>query len=243
MNSQVSDYHQSKLDALQRAIQYQFRQPELLIQAMTHRSYAQKNYERLEFIGDSILNYTIAKMLFEAFPQLPEGRLSRIRANLVNQETLAKIARELQIGSALFLGPGELKSGGADRASILADAMEALFAAVSLDENFNRAETLVRSLFRNRIHDIDLSQSEKDAKTQLQEALQHLHLPLPRYRIESVGGETPRQVFDVTCDLGETAIQTEASGNCRRVAEQLAAQKALVLLKKRYPELEKTLKN
>ncbi|MBQ5429457.1 MAG: ribonuclease III, partial [Neisseriaceae bacterium] len=132
------------LKKLQNTIDYVFRQPEILEQAMTHRSFSAQNNERLEFIGDSILNYVVAKMLFDAFPDLPEGRLSRLRANLVNQEVLANIARELHLGDALFLGQGELKSGGFDRPSILSDAMEALFAAVSIDADFTHAERIVR---------------------------------------------------------------------------------------------------
>ena len=127
------------LKKLQNTIGYTFRQPEILQRAMTHRSYSAHNNERLEFIGDAILNYAVAKMLFDAFPDLPEGKLSRLRANLVNQEVLAEIARELHLGDALFLGQGELKSGGFDRPSILSDAVEALFAAVSLDADFAAA--------------------------------------------------------------------------------------------------------
>ena len=157
---------------LQQKINYLFNNPNFIQQALTHRSYSSQNYERLEFIGDSILNYVVAKMLYEAFPKLPEGRLSPLRAQLVKEATLADIARQLHIGDALFLGVGELKSGGHDRASILADALEALFAAISLDADFATSEKIIRKIFSQKIKELDTSQSAKDAKTSLQELLQ-----------------------------------------------------------------------
>ena len=226
------------LQRLQNTIDYVFRQPEILEQAMTHRSFSAQNNERLEFIGDSILNYVVAKMLFDAFPDLPEGRLSRLRANLVNQEVLANIARELHLGDALFLGQGELKSGGFDRPSILSDAMEALFAAVSIDADFTHAERIVRQLFQKRIAEIDLTAYAKDAKTLLQEALQGLRLNLPKYRIVKHSEKDSGQVFEIECDLGELGKKFYATAGSRRAAEQIAAQAAFDFVRGQYGEIK-----
>lgn len=223
------------LQHIQQQLGYQFDQPKLLQQALTHRSYAAQNNERFEFIGDAILNYTVAKMLFVAFPKLSEGELSRLRSNLVNQDTLAEIATEMQIGHALYLGQGELKSGGFRRPSILADAMEAMFAAISFDADFARAEKTIRHLFAGRIKNINTDDSGKDAKTRLQEALQAHRLPLPKYRILEQAGEAHEQQFLVACDLGELAHQTQASGSSRREAEQKAAKEALAWLNTKRP--------
>ncbi len=214
----------------QQKINYQFKNSDLLKQALTHRSHSAQNYERLEFIGDSILDYTIAKMLYEAFPKLPEGKLSPIRAQLVKEATLADIARELKLGDALLLGIGELKSGGHDRASILADALEAVFAAVSLDADFGTAEKLVRRLFAQRIRQLDINSTAKDAKTLLQEMLQGRKWALPKYRIEKQTGEGNEARFDVSCDLGELGKIFYAHASSRRAAEQDCAQQALVWL-------------
>ena len=226
------------LTQLQQTIGHSFRQPEILEQAMTHRSFSAQNNERLEFIGDSILNYVVAKMLFEAFPDLSEGRLSRLRANLVNQEVLANIARELHLGDALFLGQGELKSGGFDRPSILADAVEALFAAVSLDADFTHAERIVRQLFQKRITEIDLTAHAKDAKTLLQEALQGLRFALPKYRIVKHSEKDSEQVFEIECDLGELGKKFYATAGSRRAAEQVAAQAAFDFVREQYGEIK-----
>lgn len=220
---------------IQMAFDYQFTRPELLRQALTHRSFSAKNNERFEFVGDSILNYTVAKMLFTAFPQLSEGELSRLRANLVNQDTLAAIAVDIHVGDALLLGAGELKSGGFRRPSIVADAMEAMFAAVSFDADFSAAEQVVRHLFAERIRHIDPHDSGKDAKTRLQEALQARHLPLPKYRIVEQVREAQEQQFVVQCDLGELGYQTESAGHSRREAEQATAKVALAWFNEHYP--------
>ncbi len=219
--------HRAALAHIQRQLDYEFKRPELLRQALTHRSYAAQNNERFEFVGDAILNYTVAKMLFSAFPKLSEGELSRLRANLVNQDTLAEMALAMQVGDGLYLGPGELKSGGFRRPSILADAMEAMFAAISFDADFNRAEAVVRRLFAERVANINLSNSGKDAKTRLQEALQAQRLALPKYRILAQTGEAHEQEFEVECDLGELGYQGRARGGSRREAEQKAAEAAL----------------
>lgn len=229
------------LAVIERKIQYGFKNKNLLIQSLTHRSYSAQNNERLEFIGDSILDYAIAKMLFEAFPKLPEGRLSPLRAQLVKEATLAEIARELDLGSVLFLGAGELKSGGHDRASILADALEALFAAVSLDSDFLTAEKLIRKLFSQKIKMLDTKDSAKDPKTQLQELLQKYRLALPKYRIEQQIGEGNDARFDVSCDLGELGKITYATASTRRLAEQECAKQAIVWLEQDY--FKKTIKS
>lgn len=222
------------LDRIQQKIGYTFKQITYLNQALTHRSYGSQNNERFEFIGDSILDYVIAKMLFDAFKQLPEGRLSPLRAQLVKEATLAEIARELGLGHALLLGVGELKSGGSDRASILADALEALFAAVSLDANFQAAEQVIYQLFAERIRRLNLDTQIKDSKTQLQEFLQARKFALPKYRIEKQTGEGNEARFDVSCDLGELGQVFYATGNSRRIAEQDCAKQALAWLMQQF---------
>ncbi|AUZ04790.1 MULTISPECIES: ribonuclease III [Vitreoscilla] len=229
----LSVQRNQEIERLQKKLGYRFKRVELLHKALTHRSYGAKNNERLEFIGDSILNYTVAKMLFLTFPDMTEGELSRLRANLVNQDTLADIATELNVGDCLFLGVGELKSGGFRRPSILADAMEAMFAAVSFDANFDEAEHVVTLLFQNRIRNIDLRNHGKDAKTLLQEALQARRLPLPKYRIEDQFGEAHEQTFVIVCDLGELGFQCKAQAHSRRLAEQAAAKEALNYVEKK----------
>ena len=226
---------QQATQALQRHLGYTFRNPQFLTQALTHRSYSAKNNERFEFVGDAILDYSVAKMLFDAFPGYSEGELSRLRANLVNQDVLAEIARSMGVGDALYLGVGELKSGGFDRPSILADAVEALLAAISFDADFNAAEQTVRRLFQHRIATIDLSNQGKDPKTLLQEALQARRLPLPKYRIEHQSGEGNDARFDIACDLGELAHITYAQASSRRAAEQTAAKEALDWLQQQHP--------
>lgn len=221
-------------NALQRTLGHTFSDPALLVQALTHRSRNSQNYERLEFIGDSILDYVIARMLYEAFPKLPEGRLSPMRAALVKEATLAEIARSLNIGDALLLGMGELRSGGRDRASILADVLEALFAAVCLDSGLPAAETLIRRLFADRIRRIDTDSTGKDGKTRLQEFLQARKLPLPKYRIERQTGEGNTAHFDVSCDLGELGHIEYAGAHSRRAAEQQCAEQALAWLEQRF---------
>nr|WP_229799525.1 ribonuclease III [Vogesella fluminis] len=216
------------------ALDYSFSRFELLRQAVTHRSFGAPNNERFEFVGDSILNYTVARMLFDHFPKLSEGELSRLRANLVNQSTLAEIAQQLKLGDYLYLGEGELKSGGFNRPSILADAVEAIFAAISFDTDFMAAERVVRRLYQERVAAIDPSKHAKDAKTRLQEALQARRLSLPRYSILSQSGEAHEQSFRVQCDLAELDIITTGDGVSRRGAEQQAADAALLLLEQHF---------
>ena len=229
------------LTQIQRALAYSFKDSALLIRALTHRSFSAKNNERFEFVGDAILNYTVARMLFEAFPKLSEGELSRLRASLVNESVLAEIATQIKLGDGLFLGQGELKSGGFNRPSILADAMEALFAAVCFDADFDAAEQVVRNLFRERVLKANCINSAKDNKTSLQEALQARRLPLPKYRIEQQLGTAQNIQFVVSCDLGELGFVCTARGVSRKAAEQEAAQEALVWLEQQLP-LKKTKK-
>ncbi|ASK28220.1 ribonuclease III [Neisseria chenwenguii] len=220
---------------IQRRLGYEFRQPALLRQALTHRSFGAQNNERFEFIGDSVLNYTVAKMLFDAFPKLTEGELSRLRANLVNEGVLAEIALEMNVGDGLYLGAGELKSGGFRRPSILADAMEALFAAVSFDADFGAAEKVVRHLFAERVKHVNFKNQGKDNKTALQEALQARRLPLPKYRIDGQTGSGSDTRFVISCDLGELGFITRAEGASRKAAEQETAAEALKWLEQKFP--------
>lgn len=221
--------------AIQKKLGYEFRDISLLRQALTHRSCHAKHNERFEFVGDSILNYTVARMLFDAFPKLTEGELSRLRASLVNEGVLAEIAVEMDIGEGLYLGTGELKSGGFRRPSILADAMEAMFAAVSFDAGFAAAEEVVRHLFAERVKRVDFKNQGKDNKTVLQEALQARHLPLPKYRIEEQVGGVKDSRFVVSCDLGELGFICRAQGTNRKAAEQEAAAEALMWLERQLP--------
>ena len=224
---------------LQKRLDYTFRQPELLQQALTHRSAGKNNNERLEFVGDGIVNFVVAQMLYHAFPDLPEGRLSVLRTHLVKEAALAEMARELGVGAALTLGVGELKSGGHDRPSILADALEALFAAIRLDADLPTVERIIQQLFNQRIAHIDQHQPAKDNKTRLQEALQACRLPLPKYRIEKQTGEGEHAQFDVSCDLGELGKITYAHAHSRREAEQECARQALLWLEEHQPALSK----
>lgn len=217
---------------LQQALGHTFARQDLLLQALTHRSYAAANNERLEFLGDSVLNCTVARALYDAFPDLPEGSLSRLRANLVRQETLADIAVELRLGDVLRLGEGELKSGGFRRPSILADALESLFGAIFLDAGFDAAAGVVRGLFDPLVAKIDPKASGKDPKTQLQELLQSRRLPLPEYRLLSTEGEAHDQSFVVECVLAKPALNTRGVGKSRRAAEQEAARAACAQLQK-----------
>ena len=217
---------------LQQALDYSFVHADLLTQALTHRSYGAINNERLEFLGDSVLNCSVARALYDAFPDLPEGSLSRLRANLVRQETLAEIAVELKLGDSLRLGEGELKSGGFRRPSILADALESLFGAIFLDAGFDAAQRVVRRLFDPLVAQIDPRASGKDPKTQLQELLQSRRLPLPEYQLVETRGEAHDQSFIVECVLARPVLSTRGVGKSRRAAEQEAARQACAALQK-----------
>ncbi len=212
--------------ALGKKFGHVFRQPQLLQRALTHRSYSPEHNERLEFLGDSILGCVIAKFLYSNYPQLSEGELSRLRSHLVREETLATLARQIDLGSHLRLGEGELKSGGFRRPSILADAMEALFGAVLLDSGFDEAEQAVLNLYVPYIETIDVQTQGKDAKTLLQEYLQGRRLPLPTYSVVAMQGEAHEQSFRVECAIPSLNIAARGTGTSRRNAEQQAAQAA-----------------
>lgn len=207
-------------------IGHRFKDAGLLRRALTHRSFGATHNERLEFLGDSVVNCAIALELFEKFPDLSEGELSRLRANLVNQQTLHRIALDLELGGQLLLGEGELKSGGAARPSILADSVEALIGATLLDGGFGAAQTVVRRLFAADLAQIDPSVSGKDAKTLLQEFAQGKGMALPVYSLLATRGHAHAQTFEVQCLLEGCDIRTEGQGGSRRAAEQDAAGKA-----------------
>lgn len=205
---------------------YRFRDPALAQLALTHRSVGKPNNERLEFLGDALLGVMVAELLFEAHPHASEGELSRLRAQLVNGQALAVIARELELGDELKLGSGELKSGGFRRESILADAFEALVAAVYLDSDFEQCRATVHELFADRVAAIP--RSSKDAKTRLQEWLQGRGFPLPTYELKDSYGEDHAKTFDVSCAIAEPQdIVAEGRGGSRRAAEQDAAESVL----------------
>lgn len=207
-------------------LNYRFRNPALAALALTHRSVGKPNNERMEFLGDALLGAFVAEMLYEAHPKASEGELSRLRAQLVNGQALAVIARELELGDGLKLGPGELKSGGFRRDSILADAFEASLAAVFLDGGLEACRTVVRELFGERI--AALQRSSKDAKTRLQEWLQGKGFALPQYELVDTRGEDHAKIFDVRCTVAEpAAFGADASGPSRRQAEQDAAEVVL----------------
>ena len=213
--------------SLQRALGHRFNDAGLLELALTHRSVGGNNNERLEFLGDALINACVAETLYRRHTGLEEGDLSRLRASLVNQETLAEVARELDLGPHLILGPGELKSGGFRRASILADALEALIGAVFLDAGFDAARNSILGVLASRLASPPPADSLKDPKTRLQEMLQARELPLPVYAVESVRGEPHKQIFRVSCSIEPLGLSTEGEGSSRRAAEQEAARHAL----------------
>ena len=205
----------------------EFRDGGLLLQALTHRSFGTSHNERLEFLGDAMLNLAIARLTFEKFPAMPEGELSRLRANLVNQSVLAGIAEELGLGSVLRLGEGEIKTGGASRPSILADAVESLIGAVFVDSGFAAADALVSRLFATRLDSPAQNSPAKDAKTALQEWLQARRHQLPQYMVKRIEGAAHQQTFFVECITERPAFKVEGCGATRRAAEQDAATKVI----------------
>lgn len=215
---------------LAEAIGHHFSDKGLLRTALTHRSFGTPNNERLEFLGDGVLDFVVAAILYERFPHLPEGDLSRLRANLVRQETLYDLAQELGIGSRLRLGEGELKSGGASRPSILADTLEALFGAVYLDAGFDAVVGVIRRLYAPLIDALKPGQFQKDPKTRLQEWLQGKKKPLPRYQLLETSGAAHEQSFVVACEIDNPSLRTQGCGSSRRIAEQNAAEAALKAL-------------
>lgn len=217
----------NKHHRLFKKLNYVFKTPELLQQALTHRSAASLNNERFEFLGDSLLSTVIATALFHQFPNNSEGQLSRLRAHLVKGETLALIAHEMALGDHLYLGQGELKSGGFRRASILADALEAIFAAIYLDSDFAQCQTVILHLYDDRLKDNGLNENLKDSKTQLQEHLQSHKMSLPQYTLTKIEGEMHDQVFFIQCTVPSLKLIAEGRAETRRKAEQEAAKKLL----------------
>jgi len=220
------------IDRLQRKLGHVFADSSLLAQALTHRSFGQPNNERFEFLGDSVLNCAMAMMLFKRFPGLREGELSRVRSAMVCQSALARVAADLDIGSCLRMGEGELRSGGFRRPSILADALEALIAAVCLDAGFEAAHALVGRLFEPLLADVDPAASGKDAKTALQEWLQSHRIALPTYTMIRVLGEAHAQEFEVSCEVPKFSLRAFGRGSSRRAAEQQSAALMLEQLNK-----------
>ena len=221
------------LVALQKRLQHQFGNPGLLARALTHRSFSADHNERLEFLGDSVLNLAIAALLYEKLQALPEGDLSRVRANLVKQDTLHRLAVELKLAEVIRLGEGEARSGGHRRPSILADALEAIIGAVHLDAGYAAAEALVHRLYGNVEINPGMAAGAKDPKTELQEWLQGRKMKLPVYRVAGTLGAAHKQTFNVECEVPELGVIERGIGASRRAGEQAAAAAMLLTLKSR----------
>lgn len=215
------------LKQLQQSLGHQFTELALLRQALTHRSHGQPNNERLEFLGDSVLNCAMAALLYDSFGKIDEGDLSRLRANLVKQQSLVDVAHRLEVAKVLLLGEGEQKSGGFKRPSILGDTMEALFGAVFLDAGFDAARRVIAKLYQPILKTIDPNTLGKDAKTLLQEHLQSRRIPLPVYSVVATHGAAHNQVFEVECAIPKLNVTVLGTGGSRRAAEQAAAKQAL----------------
>jgi ribonuclease-3 len=223
----------SLLDSLQRRLQHTFSTPALLGQALTHRSFSADHNERLEFLGDSVLNLAVSDMLYKRLAGLPEGDLSRVRANLVKQETLHQLAQGLGLAEVIRLGEGEMKSGGQKRPSILADALESVIGAVYLDAGFDAAHNLVQRLFKAVEISPGMDAIGKDSKTALQEWLQGRKMKLPLYRVVGTLGAAHHQTFDVECEVVELNLTERGIGGSRRAGEQAAALAMLQTLKEK----------
>jgi ribonuclease-3 len=207
-----------------------FRRPELIARALTHRSHGATHNERLEFVGDAVLNCAVAAVLFERFPSIPEGELSRVRASLVNRDTLARLAREFALGGEIILGEGEVRSGGGERPSILADALEAVFGAVFVDAGFDAARSVIEHVYAAEFAGLDPATLGKDPKTRLQEWLQARHIAVPEYAVTAIGGEAHAQTFTIECRVPALGVAATGTGTNRRAAEQAAAADAFVRL-------------
>jgi ribonuclease-3 len=216
--------------ALERRIGHRFNDPALLARALTHRSFGSPHNERLEFLGDGVVGCVVAEELYARFPSLSEGELSRLRASLVREAALAEVARAIGLSGFLKLGEGEVASGGADRPSILADVLEALYGAVFLDGGYEAAREAVRLTFGDALAKLDPKLPVKDAKTSLQELLQGRHKKLPEYRVISTAGAAHKQVFEVECLAADLGLRATGSGSSRRLAEQQAAASLLKLI-------------
>lgn len=222
----------SRPAALEERLGHRFADPRLLEQALTHRSRGADNYERLEFLGDGVLGCAVADELYARFPHLSEGKLTRLRASLVREETLAEVGKTLGIDGCLRLGEGELAAGPEPRPSILADALEAVLGAVFLDGGYAAARSAVLAAFGPHIERLDPERPAKDAKTRLQELLQAQHRPLPQYRVIGVQGEAHRQSFEVQCSVDGLDVKATGTGTSRQRAEQQAAKAMLEVLEK-----------
>jgi ribonuclease-3 len=215
---------------LERRIGHRFKDPELLAQALTHRSFGSRHYERLEFLGDSVLGCAVTELLFRRHPDLPEGKLSRIRAGLIREESLARIARELGIAAFLQLDESTSRNDGAERPSILADALEAVYGAVFLDGGYGVAQAVISRTFGTALTQLDPDTVEKDSKTRLQEYLQAKRRAKPKYRVVSTSGAKQSLIFEVECAVDELDLKTTGNGSSRQRAEQQAAGRLLDLL-------------
>ena len=220
------------LTKLQQVIGYQFQDSDLLTQSLTHRSHGTRNNERLEFLGDSILNLTITQSLYDRFPEAAEGQMSRLRATQVRRSTLADVAREFNLGDYLIMGLGERKSGGFGRDSILSDTVEAIIGAISLDGGLSVAQERVLAWYESRLDELSPEESQKDGKSRLQEYLQGLGVGLPEYIVTKTTGMSHDQVFTVECRSEVFAETVVGEGSSRRAAEQMAAELALSMLDK-----------
>lgn len=216
---------------LKKTLDYRFNDSRLLQQALTHRSVSGSNNERLEFLGDAVLDFVVSDIVFRSHAQAPEGDLSRLRSSLVKDETLAKIAADLGLGEQLVLGGGERKTGGHRRESILADALEAIFGAVFIDAGFDASRRVIERAYGSRLIDLPDVANLTDPKTRLQEWLQGRGLGLPEYELVNVYGKAHRQVFEVSCTTNDSGLTTKGSGSTRRKAEQESADKMLTQLK------------
>ena len=216
---------------MQKRLEHEFANPRLLHQALTHRSFSSDHNERLEFLGDSVLNLAVAGLVYERLSELPEGDLSRVRANLVKQETLHQLALQLGLPTLIRFGEGEAKSGGQKRPSILADALEAVIGAVYLDAGFDKADQLVRRLFQAVEINPQMQAIGKDPKTELQEWLQGRKMNLPIYRVVGTLGAAHKQTFDVECEISEYGRAERGIGGSRRAGEQAAATAMLAYVK------------
>ena len=215
---------------LEKTLQYRFQDASLLQQALTHRSATHRNNERLEFLGDAVLDFVVSEVVYLAHPEAREGDLSKLRASLVKDESLAELALELGLGEHLILGSGERKTGGHRRESILADALEAIFGAVFLDNGFDAARELINRVYEERYRDLPDVDDLRDPKTRLQEWLQARKMALPEYELADVSGQDHKRRFSVTCTVAEESVVTDGESTTRRKAEQKAARKMIELL-------------
>ncbi len=231
MQAEAGPASTRSIEALQARIAHRFGDARLLQRALTHRSFSADHNERLEFLGDSVLNLAVSALLYERLSTLPEGDLSRVRANLVKQDTLHRLATDIGLAALLRLGEGEMRSGGAARPSILADALEALIGAVFLDAGFDAADALVRRLYASVDITPRMQAAAKDPKTELQEWLQAHKMKLPSYRVAATLGAAHKQTFEVLCEVPELALSQRGIGASRRAGEQAAAAAMLMQLK------------